>query len=68
MKRKNKAHAAHNSAYNNIVNINSHKSQRKQVVPKNLNQKFYLQKLDSKDKHIVFAIGPAGTGKTMIAV
>ena len=67
MKRKNKAHAAHNSAYNNIVNINSHKSQRKQVVPKNLNQKFYLQKLDSKDKHIVFAIGPAGTGKSYCA-
>ena len=68
MKRKHKAHAAQNAAYNNIVNINSHKSKRIQITPKNFNQEIYLKKLDAESKHIIFAIGPAGTGKTMIAV
>jgi len=68
MKRKHKAHAAHNAAYNNIVNINSRKSKRITITPKNFNQEIYLKKLDEESKHIVFAIGPAGTGKTMIAV
>ena len=38
----------------------------KSVVPKSLNQKRYLQSIDRKD--IVFGIGPAGTGKTYLAV
>ena len=68
MKRKNKAHAAYKSAYNNIVNINSHKSKRIHITPKNKSQEIYLALLDGKQKDIVFAVGPAGTGKTMIAV
>jgi len=36
------------------------------VVPKSLNQKRYLQSIAKKD--IVFGIGPAGTGKTYLAV
>jgi phosphate starvation-inducible PhoH-like protein len=68
MKRKQKAHAAHNAAYNNIVNINSRKSKRIYITPKNFNQEIYLKTLDDENKHIVFATGPAGTGKTMIAV
>lgn len=68
MKRKHKAVSAQNSAYNNIVNINSHRSKRIQITPKNFSQEIYLKKLDEEGKHIVFAIGPAGTGKTMIAV
>ena len=68
MKRKHKAHAGHNAAYNNIVNINSHKSKRINITPKNFSQEIYLKMLDMENKHIVFAIGPAGTGKTMIAV
>jgi phosphate starvation-inducible PhoH-like protein len=32
------------------------------------NQKTYLQKLQNDETSIVFAIGPAGTGKTMLAV
>jgi len=68
MKRKHKADSAQNSAYNNIVNINSHRSKRIQITPKNFSQEIYLKKLDEEGKHIVFAIGPAGTGKTMIAV
>ena len=68
MKRKNKAHAGYSPAYNNIVNINSHKSKRIEITPKNFNQEIYLKMLDTENKHIIFAIGPAGTGKTMIAV
>lgn len=68
MKRKHKAHAAHNAAYNNIVNINSRKSKRIDIIPKNFNQEIYLKKLNQENNHILFAIGPAGTGKTMIAV
>ena len=41
---------------------------RVQVYPKNLNQETYVLKLNDPQKMIVFAIGPAGTGKTMLAV
>lgn len=38
----------------------------KSIVPKTLNQKSYLQSIERQD--IVFGIGPAGTGKTYLAV
>jgi phosphate starvation-inducible PhoH-like protein len=38
----------------------------KSVVPKSLNQKRYLQSIGQRD--VVFGIGPAGTGKTYLAV
>jgi phosphate starvation-inducible PhoH-like protein len=38
------------------------------MTARSANQKTYLQKLQDEDKSIVFAIGPAGTGKTMLAV
>lgn len=38
----------------------------KSVVPKSLNQKRYLKSMASND--VVFGIGPAGTGKTYLAV
>lgn len=38
----------------------------KSIVPKSLNQKRYLQSIENRD--IVFGIGPAGTGKTYLAV
>jgi phosphate starvation-inducible protein PhoH and related proteins len=43
------------------------KKQRVNVVPRSDNQSEYLQKLLDQSKNIVFAIGPAGTGKTLIA-
>jgi phosphate starvation-inducible PhoH-like protein len=39
---------------------------KKVVVPRSLNQRSYLEKIDSHD--MVFGIGPAGTGKTYLAV
>lgn len=38
----------------------------KQIKPKTLGQKFYLEAMKKHD--IVFSIGPAGTGKTYLAV
>ncbi len=38
----------------------------KQIKPKSLNQKRYVESIREKD--IVFCIGPAGTGKTYLAV
>lgn len=39
---------------------------RKPVRPKNLNQKLYMEAIKNYD--IVFAVGPAGTGKTYLAM
>jgi phosphate starvation-inducible protein PhoH len=55
----------------NVINIDQkiHKKRRQiQIYPKNLSQENYLFKLNDPQKMIVFAIGPAGTGKTMLAV
>jgi phosphate starvation-inducible PhoH-like protein len=55
----------------NVINIDQklHKKRRQvQIYPKNLSQENYLLKLNDPEKMIVFAIGPAGTGKTMLAV
>jgi phosphate starvation-inducible protein PhoH and related proteins len=44
------------------------KKPRVSLHPRNANQATYIQKLQDDSKSIVFAIGPAGTGKTMLAV
>ena len=44
------------------------KKQRVSINARNANQKLYLSKLYSESTSIVLAIGPAGTGKTMLAV
>ncbi len=41
-------------------------SGRRQVMPKSVNQRRYLDAIDQHD--IVFGIGPAGTGKTYLAM
>jgi phosphate starvation-inducible PhoH-like protein len=55
---------------NNLINIKSYLKRNKQVtiVPRNLAQETYVDLLKNPKKYIVFAIGPAGTGKTMLAV
>ena len=54
----------------NLIQINQYLRKKTQVniVPRNLSQETYLELLKNPKKFIVFAIGPAGTGKTMIAV
>lgn len=62
---------ADNTAHNynsreNIVDINSFRKpslQKVKLLPKNLSQEAYIDALENTEKHIVFGIGPAGTGK-----
>ena len=58
------------SESNNLIQIKPYLKRNKQVtiVPRNLAQENYLELLKNPKKYIVFAIGPAGTGKTMLAV
>ena len=55
---------------NNTLSFNQYVQQRKTVtlIPKSLNQETYIELLTNFSKHIVFATGPAGTGKTMLAM
>jgi len=54
----------------NLIQINQYlrKKQQVNIVPRNVSQEFYVDLLKNPKKYIVFAIGPAGTGKTMLAV
>jgi phosphate starvation-inducible PhoH-like protein len=37
------------------------------ITPRNLKQQYLISLLENPNKHITFAIGPAGTGKTLIS-
>ena len=54
----------------NLIEIKQFQKRKTQVqiVPRNLAQESYLELLKNPRKYIVFAIGPAGTGKTMLGV
>jgi phosphate starvation-inducible PhoH-like protein len=54
----------------NLIQMNQYLRRKQQVsiIPRNLSQETYLELLKNPRKFIVFAIGPAGTGKTMLAV
>jgi len=58
------------AAVDNTLSFNQYVQQRKTVtlIPKSLNQETYIELLTDPTKHIVFATGPAGTGKTMLAM
>jgi phosphate starvation-inducible PhoH-like protein len=66
---KRKTQSRANKGYENVVDINIHqKKQQVQILPRNKNQETYVIKLLDPTKDIVFGIGPAGTGKTLLAV
>lgn len=54
----------------NLIQIKPYLKRKQEVsiIPRNLSQETYLELLKNPKKFIVFAIGPAGTGKTMLAV
>jgi phosphate starvation-inducible PhoH-like protein len=55
----------------NVIDFNNYVPEKKHRVslhPRNENQKTYIQKLQDDSTNILFAIGPAGTGKTLLAV
>jgi len=53
-----------------VIQLNGMKRRQRYVtmIPKNLRQEDYIEMLDDDHKYIVFAMGPAGTGKTLLAV
>jgi phosphate starvation-inducible PhoH-like protein len=55
---------------NNVIDYNNyaHKKQEVSILPRNINQETYLETLKDRKKDIVFAVGPAGTGKTLLGV
>ena len=56
--------------FNPPIEFDQYRKQPRKVhlVPKTLTQESYLDLLQNPEKLIVFATGPAGTGKTMMAV
>ena len=66
---KRKAARQSKNSYDNVVNLNSYnKKQQVKILPRNKNQEQYVLQLLDETKNIVFGIGPAGTGKTLLAV
>lgn len=66
---KRKAVKQHSQNFNNVVNINTfQKKQSVTIIPRNRNQEQYVLKLLDESKDIIFGVGPAGTGKTLLAV
>src|SRR6056300_77056 len=66
---KKKAQSRASQNYSNVVNFNNHqKKQSVTILPRNKSQESYVVKLLDDSKDIVFGIGPAGTGKTLLAV
>jgi phosphate starvation-inducible PhoH-like protein len=66
---KRKQRTAHQLA-DNTISFNHFVAQKKTVnlIPKSLKQETYIVLLNDTQRKIVFATGPAGTGKTMLAV
>ena len=51
-----------------VIELQDYRRKKLQIIPRNLHQEDLLEYLEDTSKHIVFATGPAGTGKTMMAV
>lgn len=54
----------------NVIELNfpqKPKKQRIDIIPRNLNQEEMVASLEDPNKHLVFAVGPAGCGKTLLA-
>lgn len=70
-KRRNRAYAQQMEVSDsNTISFNSYAQYKKAVnlIPKSLKQEEYINLLTDPNRTIVFATGPAGTGKTMLAV
>jgi phosphate starvation-inducible PhoH-like protein len=68
---KNRSLQSSNNYKENILDINNYRKATKQKVvllPKSIAQEAYIDAMENPNINIVFATGPAGTGKTMLAV
>lgn len=51
-----------------VVELQTYRKKKITILPRNVHQEDYIELLNDPRKSIVFATGPAGTGKTMLAV
>jgi phosphate starvation-inducible PhoH-like protein len=51
-----------------VVELQTYHKKKIKILPRNVHQEDYIDLLNDTQKSIVFATGPAGTGKTMLAV
>ena len=59
----------HNKYHDNtIINLEDYRKANIILIPRNINQDTYISYLEDLNTSIVLAHGPAGTGKTMLAV
>lgn len=59
-----------NSQDQNLIHLNNFRKPKKrkvEILPRNVQQENYLELLEDFDKQIVVAVGPAGSGKTLMA-
>ena len=68
-KKARRARRAHNQE-NQVIDFSHFKKRENKVkiLPRNLAQEDYLALINDQNKDIIFATGPAGTGKTLLAV
>tara|TARA_Y100000817_G_scaffold213764_1_gene168014 strand:+ start:908 stop:1639 length:732 start_codon:yes stop_codon:yes gene_type:complete len=59
--------AEHLQLVEESINLKRKRSREVTITPRNLKQRYLLSLLENPNKHISFAIGPAGTGKTLIS-
>ena len=55
----------------NVIHVKDAFKKRKRhvtIIPRNIAQEDYVTMLDDHKKNIVFSMGPAGTGKTLLGV
>ena len=60
------------SSRNNVIELDqfstkSTKQKKVELIPRNINQEKYIEHLENPNINIVFAVGPAGTGKSYVA-
>lgn len=46
---------------------NSTRRKRVEIIPRSESQEIYIDELNNEDRNIIFAMGPAGCGKTLLA-
>jgi len=54
----------------NVINFQEYQPKKKtqvKIIPRNRSQESYFLKLQDPTKTMIFAVGPAGTGKTLLA-
>ena len=61
-------HRRTNRYDNNLIHLDNYIQKQVNLIPRNINQEHYIDRLLNPKKIITFAIGPAGTGKTMLGV